>query len=143
MWLFTRYGFYSIASARQPNGSLDTQTVMIRARRVAHLTNLQKRFPALAVAEILTFRNRDYCCRLIVSKEVWVGIVSQLAQEQEWSNFKNEVAEYQGKADSDYVHALHEVWSVMFTLQKKTEPFKEQTHPGAVTPAVQRPRRSS
>ena len=43
-----------------------------------------------------------------------------LAQEQEWSNFKNEVAAYQGKADSEYVHALHEVWSVMYTLQEKT-----------------------
>ena len=120
MWLFTRYGFYSIACARHPNGSLDPATVMVRARRVAHLTNLQKRFPALGGADILTLPNRDYGYRLIVSKEVWVGIVAELAQEQEWSNFKNEVAAYQGKADSEYVHALQEVWSVMYTLQEKT-----------------------
>jgi hypothetical protein len=48
MWLFIRYGFYSIACASHPDGSLDPQTVMVRARRTAHLSNLQKRFPALA-----------------------------------------------------------------------------------------------
>jgi hypothetical protein len=60
MWLFTRYGFYSIACANKPDGSLDTQTVMVRARRIAHLRSLQKRFPALAAGEILTWPKRDY-----------------------------------------------------------------------------------
>jgi hypothetical protein len=27
MWLFTRYGFYSIACANKPGGSVDTETV--------------------------------------------------------------------------------------------------------------------
>jgi hypothetical protein len=119
MWLFTRYGFYSIACARQPDGALDPHTLMVRGRRVAHLKNLQKRFPALASSEIVTLPNRDYRYRLIVSKEVWGTTVLELAQEQEWSNFKNETARYQGGGDSDYLHALHEVWSVMHSLQKK------------------------
>jgi hypothetical protein len=38
VWLFTRYGFYSIACASQPNGAIDPGTVMIRARRAAHLS---------------------------------------------------------------------------------------------------------
>jgi DNA-3-methyladenine glycosylase I len=38
--------------------------------------------------------------------------------EQTWSNFKNEAARFQGKAGADYVHALHEVWSVMYRLQE-------------------------
>jgi hypothetical protein len=88
MWLFTRYGFYSVACARHPQGSIDPNTLMIRARRVAHLTNLQKRFPALGISEILTLPNRDYRYRLLVAKEAWVGIVAELAQEQQWSNFK-------------------------------------------------------
>ena len=53
MWLFTRYGFYSIACANKPGGSVDTESVMVRARRIAHLRSLQKRFPGLAGGEIL------------------------------------------------------------------------------------------
>src|SRR5208283_5429455 len=96
MWLFTRYGFYSIACARRPDNSIDQTLVMIRARRRAHLKNLQERFQALADVKIVTLPARDYRYRLIVPKELWAGIVAKLAQEQEWSNFKNEVARYQG-----------------------------------------------
>ena len=118
MWLFTRYGFYSIACARKSDDSIDPAMVMIRARRRAHLKNLQQRFQALAGAKIVTLPDRDYRYRLIVPKAVWVGIVTELAPEQEWSNFKNEAARFQGAAGSDYVHALHEVWRVMYSLQR-------------------------
>jgi len=118
MWLFTRYGFYSIACANKPDGSLDTQTVMVRARRIAHLRSLQKRFPTLAAGEILTWPKRDYRYRLIVPKTSWVAIIGELAQEQEWSNFKNEAAKYQGMPGGDYVRVLHDVWSVMNRLQE-------------------------
>ena len=90
---------------------------MIRARLLAHLKNLQQRFPALAEVEVVTLRARDYLYRLIVPKEIWAGIVTELAQEQYWSNFKNEVARYQGTPGSDYADALHEVWGVMHSLQ--------------------------
>ncbi len=129
MWIFTRYGFYSIACAQKPDGSLDAQTVMVRARCAAHLKSLQKRFPELAAVEILTWRNRDYRYRLMIRKEVWVGIVAELAREQEWSNFKDEVARYQGAGGSDYVSALHHVWGVMSGLQAKAESVEEQSPP--------------
>jgi hypothetical protein len=58
MWIFTRYGFYSIACASKPDGSLDSQSVMVRARCIDHLRSLQKRFPALAVGNILELPNR-------------------------------------------------------------------------------------
>ena len=118
MWLFTRYGFYSIACASKPDGSLDTQTVMIRARMQEHLRNLQQRFPSLASLEILELPDRDYRYRLIAPKAVWTDIVSELAKEQTWSNFKNEVALFQRGADPSYVDALHDVWEVMYRVQK-------------------------
>ena len=84
MWLFTRYGFYSIACADKPDGSLDTQTVMVHARRIARVCKVcRKRFPALAAGEILTWPKRDYRYRLIVPKTSWVAIIGELAQEQE------------------------------------------------------------
>lgn len=54
------------------------------------------RFPALAVGKILELQNRDYRYRLIIPKASWVAIIGELAQEQEWSNFKNETARYLG-----------------------------------------------
>jgi len=126
MWLFTRYGFYSIACAHRPDGSLDAENVMVRARQVAHLKNLQKRFPVVASAEIFTWPDRDYRYRLIIAKAVWVEIVAELAQEQEWSNFKSEAARNQG-AGSDYVHALHQIWGVMSRLQSETRSAEEPT----------------
>jgi len=118
MWIFTRYGFYSIASASRPDGSLDKQSLMVRARCISHLRNLQKRFPALAVGEIRESPNRDYRYRLIIPKASWTTIVGELAQEQEWSNFKDEAAKYQGTSGRGYVRALHDVWAVMNRLQR-------------------------
>jgi hypothetical protein len=118
MWVFTRYGFYSIACASKSDGSLDDQSVMVRARCVAHLRSLQKRFPALAVGKILELPNRDYRYRLIITKASWTAIIGQLAQEQEWSNFKNEAAKHQGISGRGYVAALHDVWDVMHRLQE-------------------------
>lgn len=121
MWVFTRYGFYSIACASKSDGSLDNQSVMVRARCIAHLRSLQERFPALAIGNILELPNRDYRYRLIIPKASWTAIVGELAQEQEWSNFKDEVAKYQGASGRGYVGALHDVWGVMHRLQEDEE----------------------
>lgn len=118
MWLFSRYGFFSAACARRPDGALDADTLMIRARRKAHLRQLKERFPALAGAEILKLAGTDYGYRLIVPKAVWLEVLREMAAEQEWSNFKSEAARFQGREGGEYVHALHEVWEVMYRFQE-------------------------
>jgi len=118
MWLFLKYGFYSVACASKEDGSLDRDRVMIRARRAEHLRNLQERFPALAGAEILALRDSDYGYRLVVDKAVWLPVLVEAGEEQTWSNFKNEAAKYQGREGTEYVHALHQVWGVMARLQR-------------------------
>ena len=72
----------------------------------------------LAAGEILTWPKRDYRYRLILPKKSWVAIVAELAQEQEWSNFKDAAEEFQGKQGKRYVRALHDVWGVMYGLQE-------------------------
>jgi len=47
-----------------------------------------------------------------------VAVMSEMADEQTWSNFKNEAARFQGNAGRDYVQALHDVWDVMRNLQE-------------------------
>ena len=75
----------------------------------------------LAAGEILTWPKRDYRYRLILPKKSWVAIVADLAQEQEWSNFKDAAEEFQGKRGKRYVRALHDVWSVMYGLQESED----------------------
>jgi ribosomal protein S27AE len=96
---------------------MDTDTVMVRGRCREHLCSLQERLPALAACEIVATPGRDYACRIIVPKRVWAAVLFDLAAEQEWSNFKNEAAEFQGNAGAAYVHALHDVWTRMARLQ--------------------------
>jgi hypothetical protein len=117
MWICSRLGFYSIACARNPDGSLDSDTVMVRARRKAHLQNLQARFPAIVNLEIFTTPKNDYRYRLILAKSKWVTLLTELVMEQQWSNFKNEAARNQSLTGADYVDALHEIWTLMHQLQ--------------------------
>lgn len=118
IWTFTIYGFFSIACANKPDGTIDTDTVMVRARLKKHLENLKARFPALANGKLLTWANRDYRYRLIVPKEVWAGILREMAEEQEWSNFKNQAASRRSQVGTAYIRALHEVWGTMYELQE-------------------------
>ena len=111
-------GFYSIACADKPGGSLDKETVMVRARCKDHLQNHRDRFSVLADIEIITMPNRDYRYRLIVPKEVWVPILGELAEEQDWNNFKSEATTFQGKNGASYARALHNAWEIMCRLQR-------------------------
>lgn len=117
MWLFVRQGFYSLACAQKEDGTIDTETMMIRARSAGHLRNLQQRFESLAGLPIKTTRHTDYRYRLIVSKEVCATVVAELVREQTWSNFKQEAARFGGVNGRAYTRALHEVWNIMYRLQ--------------------------
>ena len=130
MWLFTRYGFFSIACASKPSGELDPRALMIRTRQKAHLNNLQARFPTLAGTAIITSLDSDYRYRIVVPKSDWVTTVAELAEEQVWSNFKNEATRLRDSVTREYVSALHEIWSVMYGVQNREDE----------TPLPQRPR---
>ena len=124
MWIFTKYGFYSVVCARKGKGGhgqpVDPDRVMIRARDENHLKALQKRFPLeLGSLEIFQTPGTDYACRLFASKSVWSGILAELAAETDYDNFKSEVARHLGVTGQQYGHALHDVWSVMYKYQKR------------------------
>jgi len=40
-------------------------------------------------------------------------------EETDYDSFKSEVANHQGKVGAAYEHLLHDVWSVMYRLQKE------------------------
>ena len=123
MWIFTKYGFYSAVCARKGNGEhhqpVDLDRMMVRGRVRSHMEALKVRFPELlAQCEIVDTGSTDYAFRLFVDKPVWVQVLAALADETDYDNFKSEVARHLGKAGAAYEHSLHEVWSVMYRLQK-------------------------
>jgi hypothetical protein len=121
MWIFTRYGFFSIACADKPDGTINPDVVMVRARLQEHLVSLKSRFPdsEIAKGEILRWDGRDYRYRIIVPKVAWVAALAEMATEQNWSNFKNETGRFSRakKTAHAYVDALHRIWDVMHRLQ--------------------------
>lgn len=122
MWLFTRYGFFSAACALEENGAIDKDTIMVRSRAKRHLLNLKKRFSGLST-DILVDSGTDYRYRMIIPKSQWAEVVSEIASEQTWSNFKNEAARF-ARVNGDptgYVHALHDIWGTMYELQQNEE----------------------
>jgi len=123
MWIFTKHGFFSAVCARQGSGKhgqpVDPNRIMVRARVRAHLEALKRRFPdLLGQCEVQEFAGTDYAFRIFVAKPVWSQVLAGLAEETDYDNFKSEVARHQRKAGAAYWHSLHEVWSVMYKLQK-------------------------
>jgi hypothetical protein len=92
---------------------------MVRARVKKHLMNLKKRFPAVADAKILALPGRDYAYRIVISKATWVQVLTGLAEEQTWSNFKDEAAARKADTGGEYVDKLHAVWREMLKLQEQ------------------------
>jgi hypothetical protein len=124
MWLFTKYGFYSVVCARQGDGRhgqpVDRERLMVRARSEAHLKALKDRFPEeLGDVNVLETPSTDYRYRMFVKKAVWSRVLVGLNEEMDYDNFKSE-AHRTGKHDGgSYEHALHQVWSVMNRLQSR------------------------
>ncbi len=123
MWLFTKHGFYSVVCARKGDGGygqpIDEERLMVRARLRQHLEALKLRFPALlGQVEILAFPGSDYAFRFFVPKTAWGTVAAELTDEIAYDNFKSEVA--RASAGDDYEAALHDVWSVMNRLQKRS-----------------------
>ncbi len=121
MWLFTKYGFFSAVCARQGDGKqgrpVDPARIMVRARVRKHLEELQQRFPDLiGDCKVLEFTGSDYAYRIFVDKPVWTKVLIGLNEETDYDNFKSEVERFRGR--DAYERSLHNIWSVMYRLQK-------------------------
>jgi len=122
MWVFTRYGFYSVVCARSQDGArADTTSLMVRARARNHLTTLQGRFRELADHSIRETPDTDYRYRIIVPKARWKEVVAQMVEELSYGNFKDEAARSLGFGERDYIHALHDVWNRLYDLQRQKQ----------------------
>jgi hypothetical protein len=122
MWIFTRYGFFSIARANKAGSEdIDPDLVMVRSRLKEHLLRLQNRFKDTNIGKLTigSSEHTDYRCRIVMPKSEWSAALSEMAMEQTWRNFKSEAGLFQRvhKLSERYVEALHDIWTVMYRLQ--------------------------
>lgn len=115
MWIFTKYGFYSIAAKGK-------NAVMVRSRDKQHLANLKTRFPEIANLPIIEFKVADYQYRLIMPKQVWASLLYEMSMEQTWRNFKKEAEKFEtaNRMSMSYVDALHDIWFRMYNSVKRS-----------------------
>jgi len=123
MWLFTRYGFFSVTNARQERGrlgaSLDPDRLQVRARSRKHLELLIEQFDALsgdAASDIIETPKADYLFRIIVQREAWAAVAGALATEIDYPNFKSKCVS-RPELEDEYISTLHEVWGAANDLQ--------------------------
>lgn len=141
MWLQTVYGAFSIVAATQDGtaaGAIDPTKILIRGRVRSHLEALQMQFPALANDAIIESPSRDYPFRLLVSRDSFADVMKEMVAKLSYTNFKNAAAHGPVGTDTAYIDALHEVWSVLRTIERpRTQPAKTQS---TLTPTTGRKR---
>ena len=117
MWLFTPHGFYSAVSALD-GGKVDPTRVCVRARVRRHLLALCRAYPtAFGPKDVARSDTSDYRYRVVLPRRVWVDIVTDLAADVDYPNFKS-AAKAAHPADHGYHDALLRVWCVMAGLQR-------------------------
>ena len=111
MWMITDRGFYSVVDKGDREGYL-----CIRARVKVDLEALFELEPMASYADsIAESEFGDYRFRVYVRRADWVLAAALLAEEIDYSNFKNQVYAMQGPKRA-YVYS--EVWSDLYELQR-------------------------
>lgn len=114
MWLMTDKGFYSVTRLE------DTENHQVRARCREHLEALKAAHAELAGCTVLEYPTADYRWRIVAPSETVADVVASEVRVIDYPNFKNRAAQVAPVASRrGYLHALHEVWSVMYALQRQ------------------------
>ncbi len=114
MWLMTPVGFFSVV--RKPTDERQN-TLTVRARVRVDLEQLKARYlPELG--PVLESRTTDYHFRAVAPQAAVALGMARLVTDLDYDNFKNAVAQRQGQARADL---YHEVWSVLYELQRKPQ----------------------
>jgi hypothetical protein len=110
MWLLTTTGFYSIV--RKPRDR-EAGTLTVRARARADLDALRARYlPALG--DIVESETTDYRFRAQAPQAAVAEAVRRAVADIDYDNFKDAVAERQGRAREQ---VYHQVWHDLLRIQ--------------------------
>lgn len=113
MWLITKIGFFSIVEKSEDR---DTDTLTIRARVRSDLEALRS-FYIPTLGAIVEYAGSDYRYRARANKEDIGAAMVKIISDVKYSNFKDEIANRQGKVRA----ALYgEVWNVLYSMQSQS-----------------------
>lgn len=107
MWIYTRYGFISAAVE---DGTINT--IKVRARSLRHMKQLQVRFRWLVKFRILYNVGTDYPVRIYLTRTEFAKLLSDLAQDLDYSNFKDTLHN-----DPKYLRAAVKAYNAVHELQ--------------------------
>ena len=110
MWVATTSGFYSVVAHR-----FEEDTVIIRCRVKQDLLNLEPFLPGIK-KEVYTDLSADYPYRANVPAGAWALAMARMSTEIDYDNFKNAVADRQGKKRANIYMG---VWSHLLKLEPR------------------------
>lgn len=110
MWLFTKYGFYSIVKDYK-----DPKLYKCRARSKKDLLNLIANFKYLKDYSIQCDKKADYHYRIFISQNHFSMLMLSISNTIDYSNFKGHIS--RNKDQVDKVDHYSEVWQIMYTYQ--------------------------
>lgn len=110
MWLFTKYGFYSIVQDEN-----DKSIYKVRARKKTDLQELQRNVTEISEGAIQQDNRADYRFRIFINQQQLQAIMNCLSNSLDYSNFKDSI--YRNKSQKDKLDSYHQVWGVMYEYQ--------------------------
>lgn len=110
MWLFTKYGFYSVVKKKYAD---QVKPFQIRARKLDDLLNLK--LHVNLTEEVIETKHADYHYRLVIDEEELNAIIKFTVDNIDYDNFKNEVGRQENQRDK--LVSYHKIWDVMYGYQ--------------------------
>lgn len=104
MWIATEHGWFSIVRSHE-----NRRQMLVRARDKQHIDNILQYMDWRAKYEIIDTPNNDYPYRIIVESDDATDMISDMAEDINYSNFKEHVGETHGHGA--YLVFLHDVWA--------------------------------
>ena len=117
MWVFTHDGFFSTVVVDSRDRLEDNQDeLVVRSRAKDNLISFIKKMDgAYTFEDVECTPDRDYPWRVFVKREDWARYLSDYATDDLWyTDFKSSLRFGTAHSDPQRLHALAEVWGVMY-----------------------------
>jgi hypothetical protein len=112
MRLIKPVGFFSVV--RKPT-DIKNKTLTVRARVRSDLEALKAQYlPELG--SVQESKVNGYRFRAVAPQAAVAAAMARLIENLDYANFKDEVKKHQG---ADRVHVYHEVWDILYRLQRQ------------------------
>ncbi len=123
MWIFTRWGFYSVACARQGDGGheneIDPHNLIVAATLRSQLEAIQLHLPDLiGNCAIKEHADADFKYQMFVEKNIWSQVMLSLSQELNYDNFRDEMVKEHSMDDTQYLKQLTSVGNILLKPNK-------------------------